>query len=179
MACAYMITCPTGKSYVGVTANLTQRLREHKSKSRHGSTIPIHEAIRTFGMHRMQVTTLVIGETDYLFEFEKTAIREFSTIVPNGYNVMAGGILSPMTNPAIAKRVRRKKIGQKNPKFALARKGERNPRFGVKLSDEAKAHLSALAKARPPVHCLLCKKAVPVNVLKRHFAACSAKGGAN
>lgn len=65
MACAYMITCPTGKSYVGVTSNLTHRLREHKSKS------------------------------------------------------------------------------------------------------------------RPPVNCLLCKKAVPVHVLKRHFAAFSAKGGAN
>lgn len=179
MACAYMITCPTGKSYVGVTSNLAQRLREHKSKSRHGSKLPIHEAIRTFGMRRMQVVTLVIGETDYLFKFEKTAIREFSTIAPNGYNVMAGGILSPMTNPAIVKQVQRKRLGQKNPKLALVRKGERNPRFGAKLSDEAKAHLSALAKARPPAYCLLCKKATPVHVLKKHFAACSAKGGAN
>jgi group I intron endonuclease len=179
MAYAYMITCPAGKSYIGVTSNLTQRLREHKSKSNHGSSLPIHEAIREFGMSSMQVTTLVIGEKPYLFDFEKTAIKEFSTIVPDGYNIMSGGIISPMKNPTVAKKNSKSKTGKKNSKFSLARMGSGNPRFGVKLTSEAKAHLSSLAKSRPPVNCLLCRKEIPIHVIKRHFAACSTKGVLN
>jgi hypothetical protein len=179
MAYAYMITCPAGKSYIGVTSNLTQRLREHKSKSRNGSGLPIHAAIREFGMSEMQVTNLVVGEKPYLYDFEKTAIKEFSTVVPNGYNVMPGGIISPMKNPLIARKTANSKRGKKNPSFALARTGSGNPRFGAKLSSEARAHLSALAKARPPVNCLLCKKEISVHAINRHFAACSTKGVAN
>ena len=179
MACAYMITCPAGKSYVGVTSNLARRLREHKSKSHHGSNLPIHVAIRNTGMHRMRVTTLVIGELPYLFDFEKTAIHELSTLVPGGYNVMEGGIVSPMTNQLVSKKAAKSKAGKKNPALSAARMGEKNPRFGAKLSDEAKAHLRAMAKARHPVNCVLCKKEIPIHVIKRHFAACSANGGAN
>jgi hypothetical protein len=174
-----MITCPTGKSYIGVTSNLAQRLREHKSKSLHGSELPIHAAIREYGMCEMRVTTLVVGDKPYLFNFEKTAIKEFSTLVPDGYNVMSGGIISPMKNPAIARKTAKLKKGRKNPIFSLSRTGSGNPRYGVTLSSEAKAHLSALAKSRPPVNCLSCKKEIPVHVINRHFAACSTKGVQN
>ena len=111
-------------------------------------------------------------------------------IIEDGISLTRKGYVP---TPEELQRLRTRNIGRKQPaeeRAARARKGTNNgmygvhrtgsdaPRFGIKLSDEGKAKISAKMKARVPVTCPHCNKSCdPANAKRHHFDRCKAKPG--
>lgn len=97
--CIYCLDFPNGKSYVGKTSNLGNRIRLYlrniEGKENSGK---VAEAIKQFGVDNVELRVLssinVSDKTDLelcLSIMELRYIRELNTLFPNGYNVSLGG----------------------------------------------------------------------------------------
>lgn len=92
MACLYKIDFPSGKGYIGVTVkDPGERLKEHVRASKRESSYAIHRAIRKYGSDNCVLRTLLIGDIEFCKKMEIEAIREYETLLPNGYNSTSGG----------------------------------------------------------------------------------------
>jgi group I intron endonuclease len=81
----------TPKIYIGITNKTIQkRLVAHIKKSRTGSTLAIHNAIRKHGNPIINVIS-ECDDWELLCLAEQEAIEKFNTKVPNGYNIASGG----------------------------------------------------------------------------------------
>lgn len=86
----YRLIFPNGKSYVGQTVvSLRTRWRQHVGYARRGSLVPVARAIAKYGAENITVEELYYGGR--LTEMEQKCIKFFNTLVPNGYNLTAGG----------------------------------------------------------------------------------------
>lgn len=95
MGIVYRAHClATGKSYIGLTMrSLKSRRKAHKEaarkpESRSGGKAPFYEAIREHGWITFQWS--VVAKSDDVIELhqlEKQAIKDFNTLVPDGYNL--------------------------------------------------------------------------------------------
>jgi len=93
MACLYMITAPSGKSYIGYSSRSAQsRFSEHVANALACRTSSVlHASIRKYGPDKMRVREIVVGDEDYCFDLEHSAILAFGTMIPHGYNMIGGG----------------------------------------------------------------------------------------
>jgi len=165
MALIYKLTFVNGKSYIGLTLGTAQRrLKGHADAAKGGSATPCHKAWRALGKPDMIVLTEC--PDDLAFQAEIDAIRQHNTMLPNGYNVLAGGQASPMSNPEIAARVAAKKVGSKHSeetrlKMSVSQTGKKHTletiakmsewqkgKPKMKASQEARIKMSAAHKAR-------------------------------
>lgn len=100
----YMITnITTGKRYIGQTVSYlssgrksgtAKRWERHlKTAKKPNSSQPICESIRLFGKDDFDIEILLYCNLKDLDYYERTFIKTFNTLVPNGYNVMKGGNL--------------------------------------------------------------------------------------
>lgn len=83
------------KSYIGQSVNIERRKKQHISssyytKSNTYNTV-FHSAIRKYGPENFNFEILVICSVDELDKLEKFYIKEYNTMVPNGYNMTPGG----------------------------------------------------------------------------------------
>lgn len=94
MACLYMITAPSGRSYIGYSARSAKaRFSEHVGNAMACRTSSVlHSSIRKYGAERMAVKELIIGSEEYCFNLEDAAILAFGTMIPDGYNMVGGGL---------------------------------------------------------------------------------------
>lgn len=87
------------KQYIGQANNPQRRFTEH---CRQSDNSVIHKAIVKYGKEHFHMNLL--GYFENYNEMEKYYIKEYNTLVPNGYNVMAGGeeppVLKGEKNPA-------------------------------------------------------------------------------
>jgi group I intron endonuclease len=107
----YFLYCwlfPNGKRYVGVTSNVAKRLSDYRIRVSHGSSLPVHAALRKYGFENCEMRVLVMGSKDFILSLEVAAIEKFQTICPGGYNVCAGGTLGPMFGRKHSSATRRK-----------------------------------------------------------------------
>lgn len=91
----YMITSPSGKSYIGRSLNLGERLNKYKNLLCSDQQY-IYHAILKYGWDNMKVTILYSEErnelsNDTLNKLEEKFIEKFNTLIPNGYNLKTGG----------------------------------------------------------------------------------------
>jgi len=88
--CIYMITSPSGKSYVGQTNNYNRRMAEHKGGHCKKSLLWI--VVDKYGWENLTKEilhkNLTLEEANYLEELE-VFVR--NTITPDGYNLREGG----------------------------------------------------------------------------------------
>ncbi len=125
----YCWTCKVnGKQYVGQARNLRARWRFHRNsasgevESTYSKRTAIARAMRKHGFENFVITILEVCPIEQLDEREKVWIAELNTLVPNGYNLTAGG-----------------KTGKREPGFAkvisAANKGRvKGPEWRSKLS---------------------------------------------
>lgn len=87
----------SGKSYIGQSVHIEQRISEHKSESastdtnRKAYNSVIHKAIRKYGWSNFSYSIIeecLISELD---DKERFWIKEYNTLIPNGYNILVGG----------------------------------------------------------------------------------------
>lgn len=101
LSCVYCITMPNGKSYIGKTLDLSNRMRLYESiylGKMDKSGGKVMDAMREFGLDSIDVEVLSSvscrDKVDLelcLSILEIRYIRERGTVYPNGYNVSLGG----------------------------------------------------------------------------------------
>ena len=141
-ACLYRLDFPGGKSYVGVSTNLRNRMYGHKNHARLTQ--------RAWMCHGAPaVVILAIGTVDWAYEMEARAIAAFGTMAPAGYNLDSGGLggremtLESREKVAAAARLRRHSPETK-AKISAAHMGRvRGP-----LSAEQKRKMSERLRGR-------------------------------
>ena len=147
MMTLYKIDFPNGKGYAGVTYSLKARRRTHRDAALQGSTLPIHKAIRKYGVNEFELIPLVVGPDEYILDLEPKVIEAFKFRDRKlGYNVSYGGSASPMKTPEIAAKVAAKNRGRK---FSDARRAQLSALGkGRKHSSEAIANMCVAQKGR-------------------------------
>lgn len=123
----YLITnIITGKKYIGqTTRTLEQRLKEHK---REGNIL--HRAISKYGISNFKAEELKrCSSINELNDSETELIKEYNTLVPNGYNLDSGGLNKTMHSES--------KI-----KMSLAKKGRKLHENSIKTQFK-KSHIPA------------------------------------
>lgn len=99
IACVYKLNFPNGKSYIGKTKSLSNRVRlyEHLVSVSEKET-PVQKAVVEFGLDSIDIEVLVEvsisveEDLDYALSIlEIRYIRKLDTFVPKGYNVSIGG----------------------------------------------------------------------------------------
>lgn len=135
MGTLYKLDFANGKSYVGITTkSLKTRIKHHAADAANGSQYAVHKAWRKHGEPVM--TVLAVVEDRDLAETEIRAIKEFNTLVPNGYNMTPGGEDSPMLVPEIkAKLVGIKRSDESKAKMSASKKGTMSEAHRQKLKD--------------------------------------------
>lgn len=117
----YMITSPSGKSYIGRSLNLKERLNKYKNMLC-SEQCGIYHALLKYGWDNMVITILYSEDrTDstnsLLNRLEKELIDKYNTLVPNGYNLKSGGdqpILSNVTKQKISKAIKGRKFSEEH-----------------------------------------------------------------
>lgn len=96
------------KQYIGQTNNFENRKKQHIQDTIHqhkghenAYKQPIHSAMRKYGIDNFEISILEIIDTDNWDEvnsLESQYIKEYNTLVPNGYNLQAQGCANPGRN---------------------------------------------------------------------------------
>jgi group I intron endonuclease len=77
--------------YIGITKNTRKRWLEHSHAARCGSKCVLHKAICKYGFDSFKKEILLTSTFSYVKDLEVKAIAAYSTMVPAGYNMTAGG----------------------------------------------------------------------------------------
>jgi group I intron endonuclease len=91
----YRIVFPNGKSYIGLTKDLTKRISRHKKDVNARLHLPVYDAINHFGWDnvRFEVLTSKISTRAKACELEIEYILKYSSYIRDGkgYNATKGG----------------------------------------------------------------------------------------
>lgn len=141
----YRLDFPNGKSYIGITTGkASKRLCGHSAACSKGKDTILYNAWRKHG--KPSITVIAILENSELASTEIRAIKVFKTLKPNGYNLLEGGQVSPMTTPEVAAKLKGNThtLGMKFPAENYpARKEFYDFRKGKSVSDSHRAGMVA------------------------------------
>lgn len=139
----YKLDFAGGKSYIGITTKTChRRFGNHKDAARRGVATPLYNAWRKYGDPTL--TVLAVVEDSDLAQAEIRAIKAFNTLVPNGYNTLEGGQVSPMNNEESRGKVAAaQKAVWSNQEY---RDKVLSARTGKKRSDESRKRMSESKK---------------------------------
>lgn len=115
MGYIYILTSPSGKSYIGQTIHtIDKRFQDHRKK--HSACIAIRDAIKKYGWENFEKDWYECPDEDLNFD-EELLIREMGTLSPDGYNLKEGG-------------------GSRGKPCEESKQKNRTAHLGKKLSDE-------------------------------------------
>lgn len=101
MGFIYIITSPSGKSYVGQTVNwIEDRFKRHRTNN--GGCRAIQNAILKYGWDACHKTWFECDDAD-LDLYERHYIAVFGTMYPTGYNLKHGGTGGRLSDISLAK----------------------------------------------------------------------------
>jgi group I intron endonuclease len=152
----YLITnTSNGKKYVGQTVQSGRRrfLSHKRSAFKYQSSLPIHRAIRKYGIDNFRYEVLEeCNSMDDLNSAESRWILELDTFGPNGYNCTTGGegfIVSDETRQKISLARAGIKLSEDHCKaMSVAMTGESNPFYGKTHSEETIAQIKETLKGQ-------------------------------
>lgn len=156
IAALYMLHFPNGKKYIGVTTDPKRRRRAH---ARTKPIFRVHRALEKYQKQGVIMQVMAVGEERYILDLEVKAIAAFRSTDPDfGYNVLPGGEINPMRNPATVEKMRRSLTGRKDPPEVIAKKRaswtpERHEKNRLKArsqrhTPESRAKISASLRGR-------------------------------
>ena len=125
MGYIYILTSPSGKSYIGQTIRpIEKRLEEHETgKSK--DCRAIYNAIQYHGWDNFEKDWYECPDKDLNFD-EELLVREMGTLSPNGYNLVEGGGSNG------------KPSEESKQKMSEAHRGEKHNFFGKTHTKETK-----------------------------------------
>jgi group I intron endonuclease len=140
----YILSSPSGKSYIGQTTRpIQKRLEEHRTgKSR---CVAIYNAIKLHGWENFEIDWYECPDEDLNFD-EELMIREMETLAPGGYNLKGGGNNGKPSDETKQK-ISEAKLGiskseETKKKMSEAQLGEKNHNFGIPKSEKIKQKMS-------------------------------------
>jgi group I intron endonuclease len=114
MGYIYIITSPSGKSYIGqTTRSIQKRFRDHQEGS---NCAAIYNAIQKYGWDNLEKDWYECPDEDLNFD-EELLVREMMTLKPDGYNLREGGGSRGKHNKESIQKCKETKLGEKNPMF--------------------------------------------------------------
>ena len=140
-------TDPHQEGYVGVSKNVSRRIREHKSKKEN----PI--LVNVFNKYDVEIDILFIGEYEYCFEVE----NQYRPKKQIGWNINEGGIRPPNVSGIKRSEKTKKLMSENNVGFknkthseeSKKRMSDTHKKIGGRpQSEETKKKLSEIAKNR-------------------------------
>lgn len=136
------------KCYIGQSRQKTYEARwcqhKHQATKKNVKTA-LYDAIRSYGIEKFQYTILLKDvDNDKLNEIEQQYIKDYNSLVPNGYNIKEGGNHTPHSEETKRKigeksKGRKAVLGQKRTEEQKRRIGDASR--GRKYSEEVKEHL--------------------------------------
>lgn len=129
-----------GKCYVGLTTRLDFRWADHKSDAKRRAELPLHRAMKKFGVDKFECCVLeAVATRAQGILREGYWIAKLKTLTPRGYNTATQGNAMP---------------GIRNPFYGKTHKEEsllkqRTVKLGKKASEETKKKMSAVRKGVP------------------------------
>jgi hypothetical protein len=137
MGYIYMLTSPSGKSYIGQTVRtIEKRLEEHETGKSIGCRA-IYNAIKKYGWENFEKDWYECPDEDLNSE-EKLLVRDMGTLSPDGYNLMDGG------------GSRGKPSDETKQKMSESMTGDKHPMFGKPKSEETKQKMSEAQLGKTP-----------------------------
>lgn len=101
----YKLTFESGKCYIGQTiGKIKTRMVRHRQGVKWGSKLAVHNAWRKYGEPKFEIIGEYESQED-LHQAEIKAIKEYNTLIPNGYNISKGGDTAPSKNPIVAAKI--------------------------------------------------------------------------
>jgi group I intron endonuclease len=143
-----------GKKYVGQTIfSLEKRIAAHKNTAK-TKNYPLYRAFKKYGLNLFLIEQIDAAITkESLDEKEKFWIKEFDTVVPNGYNVQSGGEGGSI--PGTMSDKGRRRIGEAARKRMTGRIVSRETReklrqnaTGIVFTEERKHRISEANKGK-------------------------------
>lgn len=151
------------KAYIGqTTTTLNKRIKVHLCDSK-TKNYPLYYAIRKYGWSNFKVKVIdIVDNIKVLNEKERYWIEEFSSLCPNGYNLMSGGSHG-MHSKKTKHKMSLSRIGHKvseitRQRISQSNKGRKNSEehkqkirkkaLGRKCSEETKLKISKANKNR-------------------------------
>jgi group I intron endonuclease len=151
MGYIYILTSPSGKSYIGQTTRpIEKRFEQHQQSS--SRCVAIYNAIQYHGWDNFEKDWYECPDEDLNFD-EELLVREMGTLAPGGYNLKEGGGNGKPSETARQKMID-SKIGEKNPmwgkitseetrqKQSEAQRGDKHPMYGKPLGELTKQKMS-------------------------------------
>lgn len=133
MGYIYILTSPSGKSYIGQTfRSIEKRFEAHQQKS--SNCVAIYRAIKKYGWGNFEKDYYECSDEDLNFD-EELLIREMETLAPDGYNLKTGGD-SGRHSEESRQKMSESRLGEKN--YMYGKTGEKHPSYGTKRSEETR-----------------------------------------
>jgi len=111
MGYIYMLTSPSGKSYIGQTTRPIEiRFQKHRYQSK--GCVAIYRAIQKHGWDNFEKDWYECPDEDLNFD-EELLIREMGTLSPDGYNLREGGGSNGKMSEESKRKMRESHIGKK------------------------------------------------------------------
>lgn len=131
--------------YIGQTTQyIKQRWLKHCDS--HSGCIALRRAIKRYGKNSFTIEILETTVCRLVLNYkEQEYIKQFNTLVPNGYNITNGGSVRVMT-PELIKRIAAANTGKK--RTAETKLKMRIAKLGKKLSQETRKKMSLAALGR-------------------------------
>ena len=151
----------SGKGYVGQHNKPDPKLRwkEHRVDANGRSNLPLHNALRKYGVDAFTWEVLIICPLDELTNMEGYYAEVFGTYIwddsPGGYNAIwcsEGRRTGIINSPEAIEKVRQANLGRKHSAETIEK--IRQAKLGTKMSPEAikKMRESAIGKKKSPEH---------------------------
>lgn len=137
------------KKYVGqTTKTIEERFKTHKYNARIllGQCRCIENAIHKYGEENFTIKLVkecLISELNFWEDFY---IKEFSTIVPNGYNLMTGGGNGRVHNQETKDKMSQSRLGKKFSEDTKIKIGEKHK--NKKVSEKTRTLIGLMSKYR-------------------------------
>ena len=135
----------TGKSYIGLSVDIHNRWKQHRSFAKTGRKSAIYSALKKYGVDAFEFTVLEECASDVLEEREKHWIVQFDTVA-SGYNLTFGGESNKEVSEETRRKISEANTGKKRSPESIAKFAQ--SMRGQKRTPEQNAAKSALMKGR-------------------------------
>jgi group I intron endonuclease len=152
MGYIYILTSPSGKSYIGQTYHhVERRFKAHQKGS--SECVAIYRAIQKYGWENFKKDWYECPDEDLNFD-EELLVREMETLAPGGYNLREGGGNRGKMSDETRRKMSEAQQGEKHylygkthkegtkKKMSNAHQGEKNHMYGKLMSEESKRKMS-------------------------------------
>jgi len=145
MGYIYILTSPSGKSYIGQTIRpIEKRFKAHQKES--NNCVALYNAIKYHGWNNFEKDWYECPDEDLNFD-EELLVREMGTLSPGGYNLKEGGGANGKMSDETKQKISYSTSGEKNPMYGKTHTEEtkqniREARVGKSLSNETKQKIS-------------------------------------